>query len=134
MVILDGNGTEVFSDRIREPNLQRRVSWIQERLEDKGCDDAFVDCTGGRGEAEVEALQQQGINAEPVIFTNKSKTAMLGGLHSALAYDELHLSNPDIKSELIDLGDDGKALTGHDDYVMALAIAVSAEPQRLIWI
>lgn len=132
MVILDPSGREVFSDRVRQPNLKERINWIYKRLAANGCELAYVDCTGGRGEAEVDALlDKYDMAAHPVIFTNKSKTVMLDSLHSALAYDELRLVNPDIRDELIDLGEDGKALKGYDDYAMALAMAVANQSVEL---
>lgn len=79
----------------------------------------------------MEALHEKDISINKVIFTRVSKREMLDSLHVALADNELKLYNNDIMEELLDLGEDGKALTENDDLVMALAMVVWKMPIRL---
>ena len=136
LVILDNKSQEVWSGRIREPDLRKRVIWTYKHLREHNCRSVLVDCTGGRGEADVDALQEMDMYAEPFIFTRASKPRILDQLHMRLADDELTLDNPILKDELLFLGETGEALTGHDDLVMALALAVENKTPELyvkIW-
>ena len=121
--IQDLEGREVHADRIQEPDLHKRVTWAHTKLTKYGCSLVLVDCTGGRGQAETEALIELGITAQPFIFTRSSKPAILNNLHMSLSNRELSLRNETLKAELKDLGETGKALTKNDDMVMALGMA-----------
>lgn len=124
IVVLDGDGQEVLVDRIREPDLHKRVQWLYGRLTVAECNDVVIDCTGGRGQAEMEALNGLGVDCTEFIFTRQSKSEMLNDLRMSLSNRELRLANNDLKKELLDLGEQTqKALTGHDDLVMALGMA-----------
>lgn len=131
LVIQDEFGNEIFAGHKQIPNLRDRITWVYNHLSENKCSRILIDCTGGRGEADLEALIDMDIDAEAFIFNRTSKPRLLDRLGMAMADKEIKIVNQDVVKELKDLGDDGKALTGHDDYVMALALAVEAHSREV---
>ena len=124
IVALDENGVEALSVNRRIADLRKRVTWMDRELREIGCRDITIDCTGGRGQAEAEALRDLGYQVEEFLFTRSTKPRVLNQVAMSLADRQIALRGEKLRAELLDLGDTGEAMTGHDDLVMALAMAV----------
>ena len=133
IIIIDNEGREVVVDRIREPDLHKRTLWLYAILSKHRTYSALVDITGGRGEAELDRLQELGIDAEGFTFSLPKKGKLMNDLRMALSDRELKLCDPLLESELLDLGETMKALTEHDDLVMALGMAWMRLQTRTEW-
>ena len=129
IVILSENGAEIHSDNVRIRDMGERKQWLLTKLQAHRCEIATIDITGGRGEAEMEWLNENDIATTGFKFTSPSKKSLLDRLHSRLAMGAVSLKNKTLYHELVDLGETGKAITGHDDLVMALALAILSLPE-----
>lgn len=135
LVILDSKRRVVFFDRFH------RVDWGLQAVRVKAACDRYrrarvlTDATGV-GDPVIEQLHREGVYAQPFIFTKKSKSDIVNNLALQFEKGRLTLPRPELWPEGIDeleafeysVTDSGNVTAsapsgGHDDCVMALALA-----------
>jgi hypothetical protein len=117
-----------------------QVRRVADAMEQWGVTTAFCDATG-MGDPVTEGLAKEVVYrrlpcaVEPFVFTSASKTAVVDALTLALSQGRVKFPPyPDLITELRNFEFTGKrteAVTGHDDCVMALALAVHASTPYL---
>lgn len=141
LVIVSRDRQVVFADRFNRLDWSfqlTRIHTIAERFENARL---LVDSTGA-GEPIYEALRHAGCAVDPYSLTLRSKAALVDNLAMMLEKREIILPRPDIWPEGIDelesfeysVTDAGNvrtaAASGHDDCVVALALAAWQVRQR----
>jgi hypothetical protein len=135
LVIMDGRRQVVFADRFHRLDWGTQIGRIEAAL--YRYHHAVVACdTTGVGEPIFESLRAHGVRAQPVPFTQRSKTALVNALAQDFEQRQITLPRPELWPEGIDeleafeyaVTDTGTVRTGapygcHDDCVIALALA-----------
>ena len=118
-----------------------RIPWSAQVAKIRGVTDKYNHCrclvdSTGVGDPIVESLRKEGVNADPYLFTSRSKTALIDNLVLLIEQKKITLPRPDLAPELLEelesyqfsLTDAGTLRSSaphgsHDDCVMALALA-----------
>ncbi|MDI9639713.1 hypothetical protein QPK87_04775 [Kamptonema cortianum] len=131
ITVLDEDGRQVWFERMRGASWESQIERVKQVCERFGCD-AVVDASG-LGDPIVERLVSVGVNVIPYRFTALSKESLVQNLTLKLERGQLRLMDLKVQTdELIDyqyvslaggLAKTGAPPGGHDDCVMALALA-----------
>ena len=135
LAILDDNRQLVFADRFRRQDWSIQLQRIKAGLVKYDNPKLYVDSTGA-GQPVYELLRKEGVSALGYSFTRQSKDALINNLALLLEQKQIVLPRPDLWTEGIEeleefeytITDNGNVTTGaagsgHDDIVIALALA-----------
>lgn len=138
LVVMTRRREVVFVDRFQRIDWNLQVERIRATLRRYNNATVLVDSTG-KGEPVFEALQVAGCRAEAYPFTAKSKTDLINSLAILFEQGRIVIPRPELWSVGIDelesfeysVSDSGNVRTGaagagHDDCVIALALAAWA--------
>lgn len=135
LAILDRDRRLVFVDRFRKQDWSIQLQRIKAGLDRYGNPDLYVDSTGA-GQPIYEQLRSEGVNAFGYTFTRQSKDALINNLALLFEQKKVVIPRPEIWPEGIEELEEfeysitesgsvttGAPGTGHDDIVIALALA-----------
>jgi hypothetical protein len=135
LAIMDRDRRLVFVDRFRKQDWSIQLQRIKTGLEKYGNPDVYVDATGA-GQPVYELLRSANVNAHGYTFTMQSKDALISNLGLLFEQKRIEIPKPELWPEGIDELEEfeysvteagnvrtGAAGSGHDDIVIALALA-----------
>lgn len=134
LVVMDTKFKVVFVERFQRQDWGIQIERVRATLRRYNRASVLVDSTG-KGEPVLEALLAKGCNAEPYLFSSRSKNDLVTNLTMLLEQRKIVLPKYEVLPELIDeledfqysVSEGGAIKTGasgsrHDDCVIALAL------------
>lgn len=134
LVIMNREYRVVFVERFQRQDWGIQIERVRATLERYNRASVLVDSTG-KGEPVLEALLAKGCNADPYLFSARSKNDLVTNLSMLLEQRKVELPRVEVMPEMIEeledfqytISDSGNVKTGasgsrHDDCVIALGL------------